>query len=311
MGVVPRFTNRERADLGSSEIFHLMVVSLVARTAPQLALLRPLVATRATVAPTASLVGAATSVLAPLAALPTTVRDPLSSVVLVIASVAWIKVCNLLSGSGLTSQYLSRKLVHMGSGPLFLLCWPIFSQTPSGQVCAALVPVLSIIRLLRAGSRKDGGQADLVQAVSRSGDKKEALGGPMVYTIVLLLSTLFGWRSLVSAVAVCQMAIGDGMADVIGRRYGQTRWPKFLEKTGKKSLEGSAAFAFFAFLSSLGFVGLFGATGLTTLTPAVVAPSLLLISLLAALVEVLPFGDDNFSVPLAAAALSAALLPRV
>ena len=77
---------------------------------------------------------------------------------LVAASVAWIKVCNGLAGSGLTSQYLSRKLVHMGSGPLFILMWPIFSTTPSGQLAAVAVPILSIIRLLAAGNRKDGGQ---------------------------------------------------------------------------------------------------------------------------------------------------------
>lgn len=285
--------------------------AVVSRACPQLAVMRPLLSTRVAVAPTASLVGVAQSALAPLAALPIAVRDPLSSVGLVVASVAWIKLCNLLSGSGLTSQYLSRKLVHMGSGPLFLLMWPIFSDTPNGQIFASLVPVLSILRLLRAGSRKDGGQADLVQAVSRSGDKKEALGGPMIYTIVLLLSTVFGWRSLVSAVAVCQMAIGDGMADVIGRRYGSTRWPKFLEATGKKSVEGSVAFVVFAFLSSIGFVTLFGATGLTSLAPAAVAPSLLLISILAAIVELLPIGDDNLNVPVAAAVLSIALLPGI
>ena len=54
-----------------------------------------------------------------------------------------------------------------------------------------------------------------MRAVSRSGDKSEALGGPMVYTLVLLGCTLFGWRSVISAVAVCQMAIGDGGAAIL------------------------------------------------------------------------------------------------
>jgi len=253
---------------------------------------------------------AAAGLLAPLDALPLAARDPLCTLVLVVSSVAWIKICNALAGSGLTSQYISRKLVHMGSGPLFVLCWPLFSSTQSGQIAACAVPVLSILRLVRAGSRADGGQADLVKAVSRSGDKKEALGGPMVYTIVLLASTLFGWRSLVSAVAICQMAIGDGMADIIGRRFGRTRWPTFLESTGKKSVEGSAAFAGFAFVASMLFVALFNVTGLSAIAPLAVAPRLLFISLACAFVELgwLP-GDDNFIVPVTGAALSAVLLP--
>ena len=289
-----------------------MVVASIVGRAPALVALRPAavapLATRVAVAPTASL---ASGVVAPLAALPLSVRDPLATVSLVCASVIWIKACNLLAGSGVTSQYLARKLVHMGSGPLFVLFWPIFSMGPSGQLAAVCVPIISILRLLRAGSRKDGGQADLVKAVSRSGDKKEALGGPMMYTIVLLLSTLFGWRKLISAIAVCQMAIGDGMADVIGRRFGQTKWPTFLERSGKKSVEGSVAFAACAFVSSMLFVALFQLTGLTTLAPLAAARPLLLISLFAALVELLPLGDDNLTVPTAAALGCLALLPAV
>ena len=286
-----------------------VVGSLLVHSSRPLLVARPPFHARAAAPAASAVFSPPPAFISPLAALPLGVRDPLATVVLVFASVAWIKICNLLSGSGITSQYLSRKLVHMGSGPLFLVCWPIFSSTPSGQIAACLVPVLSILRLLRAGSRTDGGQADLVNAVSRSGDKKEALGGPMVYTIVLLVCTLFGWRSLVSAVAVCQMAIGDGMADVVGRRVGKTRWPKWLEPTGKKSVEGSAAFAFFAFLSSWLFVVLFGLAGMTALTPAAAVPPLLLISALTAIVELPKFGDDNFNVPLAAAALAVALLP--
>ena len=70
----------------------------------------------------------------------------------------------------------------------------------------------------------------------------------------------------------------------------------------------SAAFAGFAFLSSLFFVVLFGLFGMTSLSPLAVAPRLLLISFLAALVELLPLGDDNLTVPVAAAALSVALV---
>jgi hypothetical protein len=56
-------------------------------------------------------------------------------------------------------------------------------------------------RLIRAGLKSDDGAqggngkaSELVQAVSRTGDKGEALGGPLLYSIVLLLGTLLFFR---------------------------------------------------------------------------------------------------------------------
>ena len=39
--------------------------------------------------------------------------------------------------------------------------------------------------------------SELVQAVSRTGNKAEALGGPLIYSIVLLLGTLLFFRFVV------------------------------------------------------------------------------------------------------------------
>jgi hypothetical protein len=43
-------------------------------------------------------------------------------------------------------QKLSRKLVHTLAGPLFLLCWPLFSAAPEARFLAALVPALNAAR---------------------------------------------------------------------------------------------------------------------------------------------------------------------
>jgi len=280
---------------------HHSVAPLLLRT------VQPAVHARAGPPAVASLASLAAGV-GPLVGVPTWAFDATCSVLLVIASVAWIKICNLLSGSGITSPYISRKLVHMGSGPLFILCWPLFSTTPSGQAAAIAVPVLSVIRLLVAGRSPDNSErgAELVRAISRTGERSEALGGPMIYTLVLLVGCAFGWRSLVSAIAVCQMAIGDGMADIIGRRFGRTKWP--FAFAGEKSVEGSAAFAAFAWIACMLMVALFHVTGLSALTMMQAAGPLLIISLSAAAIELLPLGDDNFTVPLVAAIMSICLL---
>ena len=71
----------------------------------------------------------------------------------------------------------------------------------------------------RSGLSSSGETGGLVAAVSRSGRASEVLGGPLYYCVVILAAVLFGWtKSSVALVAVCQMAAGDGFADIIGRR---------------------------------------------------------------------------------------------
>lgn len=48
-------------------------------------------------------------------------------------------------------------------------------------------------------------------------------------------------------IAVTQMAVGDGLADIVGRRWGTVKWPF---AGGKKSVIGSAAFVLGSFVVS-------------------------------------------------------------
>ena len=298
--------------IGSSALLRRVTTTpLLARSAPLSASFAEVSASSLLLA-AGNVPSAAATAVSAFVAVPAPARNAACAVLLLLSSIAWIKLCNLMSSAGITSQYVSRKLVHMGSGPLFVLCWPLFTTGLGGQLAALCVPILSVLRLLRAGRAPadSSAGAELVRAISRSGEKKEALEGPMVYTLVLVAATAFGWRSIVSVVAVNQMAIGDGMADIIGRKFGRNRWPKFVEKTGKKSVEGSVAFAFFAFVACALMVELFKLSGLATIGAAQAAPALLLISVVAAIVELLPLGDDNLTVPLTSAVLAAILLGR-
>jgi phytol kinase len=154
-------------------------------------------------------------------------------------------------------------------------------------------------------AKSDSRDNDLVNAISRSGSKKEALGGPLIYTVVLFLATLLGFReSPIGVVAVCQMAAGDGLADIVGRRYGTVKWPF----SASKSYAGSLAFVVGAFGASVGVLSLLSATGCLTLSVGSYLPQLVLISIVCALVELVPIGDDNVTVPVAGAILTALLL---
>jgi len=156
-------------------------------------------------------------------------RDAACAVFCAVAAKIWVGFWTNLAATERIDPNLSRKMIHTGSAPLFMLCWPLFSDGPTARVLASAVPLIQIIRLYRAGKAAPVGAAQseeaLVKAISRSGERSEALGGPFLYTLVLFAATAFGWRSLAASTAVCQMAVGDGVADIFGRRFGKTKWP--------------------------------------------------------------------------------------
>lgn len=95
------------------------------------------------------------------------------------------------------------------------------------------------------------------------------------------------------------MAVGDGLADLVGRRFGKHKWTK----GGDKSVEGSAAFALGAFASSMALIAWFRTCGVLAASPASVASRVVGISVACAAVELAPasvVGDDNVNVPVTA-----------
>ena len=195
--------------------------------------------------------------------------DAASSLGLAVVASAWVKLLTTLAATGRLQPNLSRKLIHTTSAPLFLLAWPLFSELPEARLLAAIVPLLQIAKLWLASRGQLGADGEqMVRAISRSGGTKEVADGPLVYTLVLLAATLLGWRTLYGAVAVCQMAVGDGLADIVGRRFGTVKWPF----APTKSPAGSAAFVLGAFAASLGMVQFFHVFGYTPVGGASPAP---------------------------------------
>lgn len=252
-----------------------------------------------------------------LFSLPTTIyQDVGVSTFGLIASYGWLKIWISLANNGKIDPKLSRKIIHCGSAPLFMCLWPIYSNDPSAKVIATIVPLLQTIRLSIAGLNKEkkidpntnkdiekSSDTALVNAISRSGDMKEALGGPLIYAAVLTLCTFFFFReSPIGVLAVTQMAAGDGLADIFGRRWGIIKWPF----SDRKSYVGSLAFVLGAFTISFFLLYLYYATGVSgfNILTASNLQILLLISILCATTELIPIGDDNVTVPLAAGILS-------
>mmetsp|Transcript_2143 Transcript_2143/g.6389 ORF Transcript_2143/g.6389 Transcript_2143/m.6389 type:complete len:231 (+) Transcript_2143:399-1091(+) len=97
-------------------------------------------------------------------------RDVAAMVISMLGAIVWVKFFDLLARHEVLNQKLSRKLVHITTGPLFVLTWPLFSSAPEARYYAAVIPVLQGIRLALIG----WGVIDspnTVRAVSREGDR--------------------------------------------------------------------------------------------------------------------------------------------
>ncbi len=156
-------------------------------------------------------------------------------VVTFVLSLAFLRIMDLIAHRGWMDSRMSRKVIHIGTGPLFVLCWPLFRDTPDARWLAALVPFSITVQfaLIGLGVMKDEAS---VKAMSRTGDPKEILRGPLFYGIMFVTLTLIFWKdSPVGIVALMMLCGGDGIADMIGRNV---KSPK-LSWSEKKSIAGS------------------------------------------------------------------------
>ena len=239
-------------------------------------------------------------------------RDVASTMLCIAGAAVFVKSITSQVSLGNIESRDSRKIIHTLSAPLFILLWPMFSNAFGARVFATIVPLLNALRLYAAGTgghKQSTSESELAGAISRSGDAEEALGGPFIYVMVLIFTTFFFWTdSPIGIVSVATMAVGDGLADLVGRRLGSSNKWSFNKS---KSMAGSAAFVVGSFVGSYGL--LFWLTSLGAMEPLEmsaigIAGRLLAIAFVSAGVELIPVVDDNWSVPLSAALLSAFLL---
>ncbi|CAN6566783.1 unnamed protein product [Malus baccata var. baccata] len=206
-----------------------------------------------------------------------------------------------LTQRNLLRQNLSRKLVHILSGIFFMLSWPIFSTSTDARYFASVVPLVNCLRLLLHGFSLVTNEG-LVKSVTREGNPKELLRGPLYYVLILILCALVFWReSPVGLISLAMMCGGDGVADIMGRKFGSIKIPY----NPKKSWAGSISMFLFGFLISMGMLYYYSFLGYFELNWIQTAEKVAFVALVATLVESLPITkvlDDNISVPLASMA---------
>ncbi|XP_028553835.1 probable phytol kinase, chloroplastic isoform X1 [Dendrobium catenatum] len=243
-----------------------------------------------------------------VASMVTILRDGGSAALVMVGGYSLVRAFDSLTMRNVIEQSLSRKIVHVLSGLLYMASWPMFrptifvfllppcSSSSEARYFAALVPLLNSIRLIIYGLSIVTDES-LIKSVTREGKSKELLRGPLYYVLVLLFSSLFFWReSPIGIILVAMMSGGDGFADILGRRYGSLKLPH----NRKKSWIGSISMFIFGFIFSIMMLYYFSAFGYFHLDWRTVE-KVVLVSLAATIAESLPISqviDDNITVPI-------------
>ena len=151
-------------------------------------------------------------------------QDFTSTVLCTGLSSGLIYVLTKLAKEEIIDTKLCRKLIHTLAAPAFVVFWPLYSSaTIESKLMASSLAFLQLVRLVLAGLKqknlskssmvevgnlastktvdippstasKQDNEFNLADAISRSGDRSEALGGPVIYTAVLLISILCFFR---------------------------------------------------------------------------------------------------------------------
>ncbi len=190
-------------------------------------------------------------------------------------------------------QSMTRKLIHIGAG---LWIWGIlllFTHWYYGIIPFATFIVLNYIFYRRQ--------------LFKTMDTSSSTPGTVYFAISITI--LFGllWRTggaldrvPLAAAGVMAMTLGDGMASIVGNRWGKHTYTTFGHT---RSWEGSAAMALFSFIGIFSCLFWLSGSGLSPYSvPVPLLPALglsLVGAGVASIVEAFaPAGTDNLTVPL-------------
>jgi phytol kinase len=206
---------------------------------------------------------------------------------------SWLTVLALLASlvkrRWPNQQEWSRKLVHIGTGPVVLIAWACSINR------AIAVPVAGGITLLAALNHR-------LRILPGIEDIERHSYGTIAYGASITLLFWLFWPSRPEPVVagVLTMALGDGLAGLVGPLVSSPRW-KVLGQT--RSLVGTAVMG----ITTAGVL-----LGLALFQPATAPPTWALLAMAAVATGVEQWasaGIDNLTVPLAVAGLWVWLAP--
>ncbi len=213
------------------------------------------------------------------------VYNSIVAIVSVIYVFAVVAIMDKFVKSGFP-QEVSRKIVHIAAGS-WIMFWLFYDNSHWSKYFNIAPAFIWCILLLQKGffAKPDD---EAVKTMTRNNDRKELLKGPFYFTLVMnLMGTLF-YNSNLAVTAMSFLGWGDGIAPIVGKKYGRHKYKIFAEK----SIEGSIAF--FVFGLGAGFLFSYLIFG------SVKINHLLITGVITTIVEaVSPKDIDNILIPLA------------
>jgi phytol kinase len=187
----------------------------------------------------------------------------------------------------------SRKLVHMGTGPVVLLAWAL--QIGRGVA----LPVAAAVTLLTALNHR----YRLLPAVE---DVDRPSYGTVAYGASITLLVALFWPAHRGAVAagVLVMAFGDGLAGLLGPLVRSPSWSLFGQRKslvgpGAMAIASAAVLTLLWILQAPAAEASAAATWAAAGPPQAAAAIVLITAVAVGLEQLSAFGLDNLSVPLA------------
>ncbi len=174
-------------------------------------------------------------------------------------------------------EELSRKIIHIGTGPVILLAWLFDIPKNIAFLSALLITIALSVNY----------QYRLLPSIEEIERKSF---GTIAYGISITVLILLFWPSYASSIAIgiLSMAFGDGLAGLIGRSINSPQWSVLGQS---KSVAGTL---------TMGSV-----VGITTASISLfnnleIQPiEIIVISLVATFLEqISPWGIDNITVPI-------------
>ncbi|MBD3405814.1 MAG: hypothetical protein GF411_06755 [Candidatus Lokiarchaeota archaeon] len=214
-----------------------------------------------------------------------------------------VQINGAIQKSGKLSADITRKIVHIFAAPVYLVSWMLFSGGSLSRFFAMIVPLLFVILFVSIGTGKVVNEA-FVGSMSRSGNPRELLGGTLYYALMLVIVTVLwfyvpsdalGNPTPIAFIVFGCVAGGDGLADVIGRKYGGEK--KFGIGGAERTVIGSIAMFIGSFLFSFLLIAIFSLEVGFSITLMILP--VLILSIVATITEALsPKGLDNWTVPI-------------
>jgi len=158
------------------------------------------------------------------------------------------------------------------------------SNVPSARYFAVSIPsavTLNFI-LIGLGILKD---EETIKSMSRTGNPKELLYGPMIYGLIFVYSTIVYWgESPLGITTLMLLCLGDGTAGLFGEHYGRSKLPW----NPRKTWVGSISFFISSVLFSSVYIFLFNKWNWFSTTAIQFGPVLIITASIATFIESFP-----------------------